>query len=60
MVNFKAFVLFVTILTSLRYVFSWRSAVKYLSKFGVRTSYIFIRLIIPVFIFQAVPYTKNV
>ena len=44
----------------MRYVFSWRSAVKYLRKFDIRISYIFIRLILPVFFFEAVSCTKNV
>ena len=29
----------------MRYVFSWRSAVKYLSKFDIRINYVFIRFI---------------
>ena len=34
---------------SLTYDFSWRSVVKYLSKFDIRISSVFIRLILPVF-----------
>ena len=33
----------------LRYVVSWRSAVKYLSKLDIRISHVFVRLILPVF-----------
>ena len=32
-----------------KYVVSWRSAVKYLSKLDIRISQVFIRLILPVF-----------
>ena len=39
---------------SLRYVFSWGSGVTYLSTFGVRTSYVFIRLMLPIFFCEAV------
>ena len=45
---------------SLTYDFSWRSVVKYLSKFDIRISSVFIRLILPVFFFEAVSCTKNV
>ena len=45
----------------MRYVFSWKSAVKYLSKFGIRIiATQFVRLILPVFFFEAVSSTKNV
>ena len=44
----------------MRYVFSWRSAGKYLSKFDVKISNVVIRLILPAFFFEAVSYTKNV
>ena len=44
----------------MRYVFSWRSPVKYLGKFDIRISYVFIRLILPIFFFEVVSCTKNV
>ena len=45
----------------MRYVFSWKSAVKYLSKFGIRIiAAQFVRLILPVFFFEAASSTKNV
>ena len=42
------------------WVLSWRSAVTYLSTFDIRISYVFIRLILSVFFFEAVSCTKNV
>ena len=45
---------------TLTYDFSWRSVVKYLSKFDIRISSVFIRLILPVFFFEAVSCTENV
>ena len=45
---------------SLRYVFSWRGAVKCLSRFDIRISYVFVILILPVFFFEAVCCTKDV
>ena len=45
----------------LRYVVSWRSAVKYLGKLDIRISHVFIRLILPVFFegLFVVPRTLN-
>ena len=40
--------------------FSWKGAVKYLSKFDIRISHVFVRLILPVFFFEAISCTKNV
>ena len=45
---------------SLRYGISWKGAVKCLSKFDIRISYVFVRLILPVFCFEAFCCTKNV
>ena len=42
----------------LRYVFLCRSCIKYLSKFHIRISFVFIRLLLPVFFFEAVSCTK--
>ena len=42
----------------LRYVFLCRSSIKYLSKFHIRISFVFIRLFLPVFFFETVSCTK--
>ena len=44
----------------MRIVFSWRGAKKYLSKSDIRISYAFVRLILPVLLFEAVSCIKNV
>ena len=45
---------------SLRHGFSWRGAKKYLSKSDIRICYAFVRLILPVLLFEAVSCIKNV
>ena len=48
----------VSYVSPLRYVFLCRSCIKYLSKFHIRISFVFIRLLLPFFIFEAVSCTK--